>query len=281
MIREQLNLFDTKYDLIDNKVDEFFWAYHAGMADGDGCFKIKGKSLCYQLSLIDKNIVKELTDLYGTKLGIVKKIKPHHSQAYIMSLTSNNAEHFFKKVYPYLIEKRNKVKKQAESVGLELTKKLVSRDQKFCWLAGYFDAEGCVSMDNSFDKRSNNYGFKIQLRFTSTDLKVNRYVRRFLNSFLSIKDKKDCAVLIAKTKWKKRTGSEKDCWDVFLRKAVKVFIFGKVMLPFIKVQRKIDKFKRIMDYAKFCARMEWQFGRFNFKTNNKMRKNYLMMENDN
>ena len=91
----------------------------------------------------------------------------------------------------------------------------------------------------------------------------------------------DCAVLIAKTKWKKRTGSEKDCWDVFLRKAVKVFIFGKVMLPFIKVQRKIDKFKRIMDYAKFCARMEWQFGRFNFKTNDKMRKNYLMMENDN
>ena len=45
MIRKQLDLFDTKYDLIDNKVDEFFWAYHAGMADGDGCFKFNKKSL--------------------------------------------------------------------------------------------------------------------------------------------------------------------------------------------------------------------------------------------
>jgi hypothetical protein len=92
---------------------------------------------------------------------------------------------------------------------------------------------------------------------------------------LSVKDQKDCAVLIAKTKWKKRIGSEKDCWDVFIRKAVKIFIFGKVMLPLIKVQRKIDKFQRIMDYAKFCARMKWQFGHFYFKTNDRMRKNYL------
>jgi len=57
VIREQLDLFDTKYDLIDNKVDEFFWAYHAGMADGDGCFKFNKKSLCYSLNLIDKNII--------------------------------------------------------------------------------------------------------------------------------------------------------------------------------------------------------------------------------
>ena len=275
MIREQLNLFDTKYDLIDNKVDEFFWAYHAGMADGDGCFKFNKKSLCYSLNLIDKNIIEEISSLYGTKLGIVKKYKPHHTQAYSVTLSSKNAEHFYKKVYPYLIEKRDKVKKQAATVGLELTKKPVSLDQKFCWLAGYFDAEGCVSMDNHFDKRSNNYSFKIQLRFTSTDLKVNRYVRRFLNSVLSVKDQKDCAVLIPKTKWKKRIGSEKDCWDVFIRKAVKIFIFGKVMLPLIKVQRKIDKFQRIMDYAKFCARMKWQFGHFYFKTNDRMRKNYL------
>ena len=106
MIREQLDLFDTKYDLIDNKVDEFFCSYHAGMADGDGSFKFNKKSLCYQLSLIDKNIIKELSDLYGTKLGKVKKYKPHHRQAYVVSLSSKNAEHFYKKVYPYLIEKQ-------------------------------------------------------------------------------------------------------------------------------------------------------------------------------
>ena len=39
MISEQLSLFETKYDVIDQKVDESFWIYHAGMADGDGCFQ--------------------------------------------------------------------------------------------------------------------------------------------------------------------------------------------------------------------------------------------------
>ena len=38
MIRKQLDLFETKYDVINQKVDDSFWAYHAGMADGDGCF---------------------------------------------------------------------------------------------------------------------------------------------------------------------------------------------------------------------------------------------------
>ena len=275
MTRTQLDLFDTKYDLIDNKVDEFFWAYHAGMADGDGSFKFNKKSLCYQLSLIDKNIIKEISSLYGTKLGKVKRYKSHHKQSYVVSLNAKNAEHFYQKVYPYLIEKRDKIKKQAATVGLKLTKKPVSLDQKFCWLAGYFDAEGCVSMDKRLDKRSNKYNFKIQLRFTSTDLKVNRYVRKFLNSVLSVNNEKDCAIIKAKTKWKNRPYNEKDCWDVKVRQAVKVFIFGKVMLPLIKVQRKIDKFEKIMNYAKFCAHMKWQFGRFHFKTNERMRKNYL------
>ena len=38
---EQLNLFEDKYTKIDAMMDQVtgFWAYHAGMADGDGSFK--------------------------------------------------------------------------------------------------------------------------------------------------------------------------------------------------------------------------------------------------
>ena len=74
--REQLNLFSNKYNLIDDQVGESFWAYHAGMADGDGCFQsIKGKYPYYQLTLIDKNIIKELANLYGVTITKPKKKK--------------------------------------------------------------------------------------------------------------------------------------------------------------------------------------------------------------
>ena len=75
---EQLNLFEDKYTKIDAMMDQVtgFWAYHAGMADGDGSFKTpKGRNPYYQLSLIDKNIIKELANLYDVKLGKVKKKK--------------------------------------------------------------------------------------------------------------------------------------------------------------------------------------------------------------
>ena len=71
---EQLSLFEDKYNRIDAMMDQVpgFWAYHAGMADGDGSFKIKQN--IYQLSLIDKNIIKELSKLYGVKITKPKKI---------------------------------------------------------------------------------------------------------------------------------------------------------------------------------------------------------------
>ena len=89
MTRTQLDLFDTKYDLIDNKVDEFFWAYHAGMADGDGCFYNK-KDLRYQIGLIDKNIIKELADLYQLKVVKPKGKNKKHKQLYRVSLCTKN-----------------------------------------------------------------------------------------------------------------------------------------------------------------------------------------------
>ena len=48
MTRTQLNLFETKYDVIDQSVHPQFWAYQAGMADGDGSFQMKRKGKCVQ-----------------------------------------------------------------------------------------------------------------------------------------------------------------------------------------------------------------------------------------
>ena len=111
---EQLSLFEDKYTRIDARMDQVtgFWAYHAGMADGDGSFKTtKGKNPYYQLSLIDKNIIKELANLYDVKLGKVKKKKKKHKQQYIVSICGDNFKHFIQRIYPSLIEKRYVVKK--------------------------------------------------------------------------------------------------------------------------------------------------------------------------
>ena len=110
MIRKQLDLFETKYDVINQKVDDTFWAYHAGMADGDGCFyEISDTRPYYSLGLIDKNIIKEISDLYGVKLCVEKRSKGH-KKFYRSSLSGKNVRHFYSKVAPYLIEKNKKVK---------------------------------------------------------------------------------------------------------------------------------------------------------------------------
>ena len=240
MTRTQLNLFETKYDVIDQSVHPQFWAYHAGMADGDGSFQIRRKSnsIYYVLSLIDKNIVKELADLYGVNICKPKNKKSNHKQKYIVNLCGSNAKHFYNKVYPYLIEKRDQVEKQAKMAGLKLESKTTNINYKLCWLAGYFDAEGSVSMQKMYDKKTKNYYFKFRLRFTSTDLKVNRYVRRLLNTIFNRNGKKPMANLVKKTKWKKRPYNEKDCWDVSVSQAAKVHLFSKVFLPTIKCKRK-------------------------------------------
>jgi len=234
MTRTQLDLFETKYDVIDQSVHPQFWAYHAGMADGDGSFKKTKSSIAYTLSLIDRNIVKELSDLYNVKLCKAKKKKPKHNQRYVVNLCGNNAKHFYRKVYPHLIEERDKVKQQAKAIGLKIVREPVSFNDKLCWLAGYFDAEGCASMQTNYDKKVNKYYFKFRIRFTSTELKVNRYVKRMLNAVFGRNNVKPIATLFKKTKWKDRPYNEKDCWDVNISQAAKVHLFSKVFLPVIK-----------------------------------------------
>ena len=89
---------NNKYDLIDDQVSESFWAYHAGMADGDGSFKThRGKNPYYQLGLIDKNIIKELANLYDVKIGKCKKGKKKHKQKYVVSVCGKNINILYKK----------------------------------------------------------------------------------------------------------------------------------------------------------------------------------------
>ena len=271
MIRQQLNLFETKYDVIDQKVDDSFWAYHAGMADGDGTFRSKDR-IFYCLGLIDKNIIKEISDLYNVKLCTQKKPKGYQ-KFYRVSLVSDNAKHFYSKVMPYLIEKRKEVKDTCKKYNIKIDDaKPINLTQRLNWLCGYFDAEGHVAMRTIRHKKYNTHTFSFKLKFTSCSKLTLRYVRRLLNTIFNRNGEKTIARLYKK--FDKRE-NRKQCYDLELRQMQKIHLFARVFYPHIKVKRKKDKFKKICGYSDICAHLKWRFGKINFKTNTKMRERWL------
>jgi hypothetical protein len=221
MTRTQLNLFETTYDIIDQKVNDSFWAYHAGMADGDGCFIGKNK-IFYSLGLIDKRKkVRDICKKYGVQIEDVEPI---------------------------------------------------SLQRRLDWLCGYFDAEGNVQMRTVRNKKSNTHVFSFKLRFTSCSLLTLRYVKRILNLLFNRNGEKSILGLYKKPD---KRQNRKQCYDLEIRKVSKIHLFARVFHPHIKVQRKIDKFKRICSYSNIAAQLKWTFGSINFKKNKKLRERWL------
>ena len=273
MRSEQLNLFDTKYTKIDVLVDEYFWAYHAGMADGDGCITIKEKKyLYYALTLCDRNVIEEIANLYKVSITKVKKKKKHHKQLYKCSLHSTNSKHFVSRIAPYLIEKKRYAASLCKKFNVEIKKPSTDLNLRFAWLTGYFDAEGHVRMRKTYDKRSKNYCFDIRLRFTSTNILVLRFIRKLINKYFNSNREKSIINLFSKGTVK---GNRKKGWDLEVSQTAKVHLFAKVFEPMVKIKRKKETFKRIINYAHFCAWQKWQFGRINFKKNTELRKRWL------
>ena len=271
MIRKQLDLFETKYDVINQKVDDSFWAYHAGMADGDGCFIGKNK-IYYCLGLIDKNIIKEISDLYNVKLCVEKRGKGYQ-KFYRASLSSKNGRHFYSKVAPYLIEKNKKVRDICKRHKIKIDDvKPISLTQRLNWLCGYFDAEGHVAMRIVRNEKHDTHTFNFKLRFTSCSKFTLRYVRHLLNAVFNRNGKKSIASLYKKSDKRK---NRKQCYDLEVRQAQKIHLFARIFHPNIKVKRKKDKFKKICNYSDICAHLKWTFGKINFKTNTKMRERWL------
>ena len=265
----QLSLFDTKHTRMDDLVDESFWAYHAGMADGDGCIT---SDFTYSLNLVDKNVIEEIANLYKVSITKVKRKNKRHQQMYRCSLYSNNAKHFISRIAPYLIEKRKFTAELCKKFNVEIEKPSTDPNLRFAWLAGYFDAEGHVRMRNNYDERSKNYCFDIRLRFTSTNILVLRFIRRLINKYFNSNGEKSIINLFSKGAIR---GNRKKGWDLEISQTAKVHLFAKVFEQMVKIKRKKKTFKRIIDYARFCAWQKWQFGRINFKKNTELRERWL------
>ena len=284
MIRTQLNLFgNDKYDAIDNATDEHFWAYHAGMADGDGCIRCREdrkNAIEITLELIDKNVIEELSNLYGVKLSVrdPKKSKRKdrflikRRKSYYVNLCSDNAIHYLKRIHPYMIEKRRVVEKIAKIRNFELNKMKPHQGAMFYWLAGYFDAEGCIIFNHKqYFKHSNRYGTTVSLKWSTTNHTVARYVKRLLNRWFRSKPNQTVASIHKTVKH----GNKKSVYQVVIGQAIKVFIFARVFKDIIKIKRKQDKFLKLIDYGNFCAQHKFKFGSVNFAKDSKRRGRWL------
>ena len=283
MNRTQLNLFeDSRHNAIDKAVEEDFWAYHAGMADGDGCVRIqksRNDSFNYALELVDKNIVEELSSLYGVTLSVrdPKKSKRKdrftikRQKSYYVNLCGQNAIHFIQKIYPYMIEKRRIVESIAKLKKFNLNKFKVHQGAMLYWLAGYFDAEGSIVFNHkAYIKAKKTYGTTVALRWVTTDYKVARYVRKLTNRLFRGKSHKPVVTISKNSKNRK-----KPIYAVVMGQAIKIFIFGKVFKDIIKIKRKQDKFLKLIDYGNFCAKYKFRFGKVDFAKNKNRRNKWL------
>ena len=276
----QLNLFgNEKYGAIENSVDEEFWAYHAGMADGDGCIRNRKGVISYTLELIDKNIIEEITNLYNSKLSVRDPANSNRKDRFIVkrqksyytTLSGSNVIHFFKNIYPYMIEKRRIIEKIAEEKGFELQKIKVRQGAMLIWLAGYFDAEGTIIFNHKYyDKNKKTYMMDVQLKWSTTNYMVARYVRKLMNKWFNFKKDEPIVFL-----YKNNRGKNKTMYQVVMNRAIKIYIFGKVFKDMIKIQRKKDKFLKLIDYANFCVQYKFRFGNVNFAKNKERRDKWL------
>lgn len=297
MIRNQLQLFepenvpillehnDKKYDQvwllrsndndvdfvkIDSEKDNRFWAYHAGMFDGDGGVYFRNvNNLSVVLGLKDRKPVEELANLYKGLFKYAtfknKKHKPH----YRVEFRGNKALHFLLKVCPYLIEDKQKTIDIIREYIPKYIPRKISAADRFFYIPGYFDAEGSFKIKKiqrrTPEKIYDNIG--CVCKFTSTNLNVLEYLKKYISHYLKIpiEDLHICKTV----KDRKKTR-----YDLYVNKFDNQHFFGNMFLDLLKIDRKVTHIKKLNHFRYVMFLMAKPFGNINFKDKNTRDKYY-------
>lgn len=258
---EQGNALPIYNDILDKfTTDEK--AYYAGMIDGDGSiqyFKRKdrpGKKLKIVLELKEINAepLTELANIFD--LSVRRKIydvKTNTQPTLLCEFGKAKAEVFLFMVYPYLLEKKLFVKNIL--TDLKCPVEYLTNDKQFsyAYLAGYTDAEGCITFELRHQKGWKGIGisssYRCLYRLTSNNFGHLAYLKNQLEE-KGYKFNKDEIKDYKNTK--EREGRNPDKW-----KATKVLIIGgweqlsnlyKHLLKYSKINNKRQLMKRTQQY---------------------------------
>ena len=94
-------------------------AYIAGYVDGEGCFRLSGTAPRFSLNNTYLPTLLWMKAHFGGSLRSIKKVAPHHRQAYEWELGVRSGIHsFIEDIYPYLREKAQQAELVLECMEL-------------------------------------------------------------------------------------------------------------------------------------------------------------------
>tara|TARA_R110002096_G_scaffold251200_2_gene443931 strand:+ start:1413 stop:2312 length:900 start_codon:yes stop_codon:yes gene_type:complete len=240
-----------------HNVPRSFWAYHAGMTDGDGCIaRAKNGQISYKLQLCDLEPISELAEFYDV---LVKKCvfkNPNWNDSFEVTIHGYKAIHFFKMIAPYMKEKKLETINIIRSKEPRYNPCKINLTDCINWLSGYMDAEGTFKVKQRYDKTRKKYYPLCAVGFFSTNKRIIDYVENLLKFLL----KNDDAIKIypsIKNRKKIKYNLLISYQDVQLK-------LGEILKPNMRLKRKIIHINKLNNMCIVKMKFKKKFGTIDF-----------------
>ena len=240
-----------------HNVPRSFWAYHAGMTDGDGCiYRAKNGQISYKLQLCDLEPISELGEFYDV---LVKKCvfkNPNWNDSFEVTIHGYKAIHFFKMIAPYMKEKKLETINIIRSKEPRYNPGKINLTDCINWLSGYMDAEGTFKVKQNYDKTRKKYYPLCAVGFFSTNKRIIDYVENLLKFLL----KNDDAIKIypsIKNRKKIKYNLLISYQDVQLK-------LGEILKPNMRLKRKIIHINKLNNMCIVKMKFKKKFGTIDF-----------------
>jgi hypothetical protein len=254
------NNFKELDQLLNNNIHNVprsFWAYHAGMADGDGALAHREDGgIFYKLQLCDLEPIMEIGEFYDVKVKKYIYKNPNWNDSFEVTIHGYKALHFLKMTAPYMKEKK------LETIDIVRLKEprynpcKINLTDCINWLSGYMDAEGSFKIKQQYDYRRKNYYSVCAVGFHSTDKRIINYVENLLKFLL----KNDDAIKIytfIKNRKKIKYSIIVSYQDVQLK-------LGEILKPNMRLKRKIIHINKLNNMCIVKMKFKKKFGTIDF-----------------
>lgn len=275
---------------MNGKIDNLLYPYLAGWVDGDGCIFVDKKRR-YESRFTLKITDLEPLHFFKEKLNMTQKIqvkKPSNrgfveKQQYEIKMSGKQNIPFLKNIAPYLVEKQHKVNEflllypEVTDPMKDLPYLQHTKEEFFAWLAGYFEAEGHVSIRKRVKKKLLNSGLlamyghsDICLQLVNTNLLAMSFILNRLKKYNFLPEDRKLFTKKANIRMcniTKRLIQRKEVHRLHL--TGKAFLLTQQqMMPYMLIKRKKDKILEGLDLMK------------NFKYKRNYIKEYFNYEKD-
>jgi len=248
-----------------HNVPRSFWAYHAGMADGDGGLAHKKDGgIVYKLQLCDLEPISELGEFYDVKIKKYIYKNPNWNDSFEVTMHGYKTLHFLKMIAPYMKEKKLETINIIRSREPKYNPHQINLTDCINWLSGYMDAEGSFKIKQQYDKKRKKYYPLCAVGFHSTDKRIIDYVENLLKFLL----KNDDAIKIytfIKNRKKIKYSIAVSYQDVQLK-------LGEILKPNMRLKRKIIHINKLNNICIVKMKFKKKFGTMDFNNSEHLKQ---------